>query len=469
MPFQLVWLWTDALLWFLVLSMVIAMAFMRRDPQWWSSWLQVFHSRQGVICGLILMTFMGIALLDSIHVRMALPNETGFDGTTYDAMSVSVLDLILMPLGQTFEETYSAPFSLHLFVKKMLVGADDQFVLDYPRLLWGGVDLTDVNQRASNIYHILIIAFIKAMIVWALVMTGLWANHFFKRKNAKLAWKVLWRDSPKEIPRLTASITIAVILMILFSATDLSAVYHIMGTDKIGMDVFYQGVKSIRTGLIIGTVTTLFMLPCAVIGGMLAGYFRGWTDDVIQYIYSTLNAIPSVLLIAAAALVLQLYIIQHVDWFPTVEQRADARLLMLCGVLGLTNWTTLCRLLRGETLKLRQADYVLAARTMGVPSYKILWRHILPNILPIIIVVMVLDFSTFVLMEAVLSYVGVGVDPTTSSWGNMINRARLELARDPMVWWSLTTAFVLMFTLVLSANLFADKVRDAFDPKLQQV
>jgi len=142
---------------------------------------------------------------------------------------------------------------------------------------------------------------------------------------------------------------------------------------------------------------------------------------------------------------------------------------MLCMILGLTNWTTLCRLLRGETLKLREADYVLAARTLGVPSYLILWRHILPNILPMILVIMVLEFSNFVLIEAVLSYVGVGVDPTTLSWGNMINRARLELAREPMVWWSLTTAFLLMFTLVLAANLFADKVRDAFDPRLQKV
>lgn len=469
MAFQMVWLWTDVLLWFLVFAIAVAMAFMRRDAQWWSSWLRVFHSRQGVVCGLILMTFMGVALLDSIHFRLPLAEEASFDGVSYDSTSVSVLDLVLWPVGQEFEETYSAPLSLHLFVKKMMLNADDQFVLDYPRLLWGGAPLTDVSQRADNIAHILMMAFLKATVAWVVVMACLWANHYSKRKKAKLAWKILWRDAPKEIPRLTAAITIAVILVIVFSAVDLSAVYHLMGTDKIGMDVFYQGIKSIRTGLIIGTVTTLFMLPFAVIGGMLAGYFRGWTDDVIQYIYSTLNAIPSVLLIAAAALVLQLYIIQHADWFPTIDQRADARLLMLCVVLGLTNWTTLCRLLRGETLKLRQADYVLAARTMGVPSYKILWRHILPNVLPLVIVVMVLDFSSFVLMEAVLSYVGVGVDPTTSSWGNMINRARLELARDPTVWWSLATAFILMFTLVLAANLFADKVRDAFDPKLRQV
>ena len=95
-------------------------------------------------------------------------------------------------------------------------------------------------------------------------------------------------------------------------------------------------------------------------------------------------------------------------------------------------------------------------------------RHILPNVMHIILITVVLDFSALVLTEAVLSYVGVGVDPTTLSWGNMINSARLELAREPLVWWPLVAAFVFMFTLVLAANLFADTVRDAFDPRISK-
>ena len=139
--------------------------------------------------------------------------------------------------------------------------------------------------------------------------------------------------------------------------------------------------------------------------------------------------------------------------------RADARLLALCVILGVTSWTGLCRLLRGETLKLRELEYVQAARAFGVGTATILRRHVLPNVMHIVVILAGDGFSGLVLAEAVLSYVGIGVDPNTISFGTMINAARMELARDPMVWWSLVAAFVVMFVLVLAANLFADVVR----------
>ncbi len=131
----------------------------------------------------------------------------------------------------------------------------------------------------------------------------------------------------------------------------------------------------------------------------------------------------------------------------------------------MTSWTGLCRLLRAETLKLREMEYVQAARALGVRQSTILMRHILPNVFHLVLISVALDFSSLVLAEAVLSYVNIGVDPTTESWGNMINSARLEMAREPVVWWSLAAAFLFMFALVLAANLFADAVRDAFDPR----
>ena len=232
-----------------------------------------------------------------------------------------------------------------------------------------------------------------------------------------------------------------------------------------GEDVFYQAVKSIRTGLVLGTLTTLIMLPMAIVFGILAGFFRGWVDDVIQYVYTTLNSIPGVLLIAASILMVQVYMANHEQDFTSVIIRADMRLLFLCLILGVTNWTGLCRLLRAETLKLREMEYVQAAQALGVKQGMILVRHILPNVMHIVLISVVLDFSSLVLAEAVLSYINIGVDPTTYSWGNMINGARLEMAREPIVWWSLSAAFVFMFTLVLAANLFADTVQDAFDPR----
>jgi peptide/nickel transport system permease protein len=161
------------------------------------------------------------------------------------------------------------------------------------------------------------------------------------------------------------------------------------------------------------------------------------------------------------------YIDTHPERFTTAVERADLRLVFLCIILGVTSWTGLARLLRGETLKLRELDYIQAAQAFGVRHGRIITRHILPNVMHIVLITLVLDFSALVLAEAVLSYVGVGVDPSMNSFGTMINAARLEMAREPMVWWTLAAAFAFMFVLVLAANLLADAVRDALDPRVR--
>jgi peptide/nickel transport system permease protein len=142
-------------------------------------------------------------------------------------------------------------------------------------------------------------------------------------------------------------------------------------------------------------------------------------------------------------------------------------LVQLCVVMGLTGWVSLCRVLRGEAMKLREREFVQAALALGVSRLRVIWKHIVPNVMHLVLISVVLRFSGLVLAEAVLSYIGVGVGPDTQSWGSMIDQARSELGRDPMVWWSLAAAFVAMFALVLSANLFGDAVRDALDPRLR--
>jgi len=163
----------------------------------------------------------------------------------------------------------------------------------------------------------------------------------------------------------------------------------------------------------------------------------------------------------------QVYVDGNPSLFPTSAQRSDFRLLMLCAILGAVSWTGLARLLRGEALKISQLEYIQAAHAFGVRDARILARHILPNVSHIVIIAMVMDFSGLVLAEAVLSYVGVGVDPSTNSFGTMINAARMEMSREPVVWWALATAFAFMFALVLAANLFADAARDGFDPRVR--
>jgi peptide/nickel transport system permease protein len=286
--------------------------------------------------------------------------------------------------------------------------------------------------------------------------------------HIKHAWNQIWRGET-EVPWRAILLTLLVLCALGGATIALAVHYHVFGTDKVGQDVLYQALKGIRTGLVIGTLTTLVMLPFALALGIAAGYFGGWIDDAIQYVYTTLNSIPGVLLIAASVLMMQVYIDGHPELFPTAAQRADLRLLFLCIILGVTSWTGLCRLLRGEALKLKELEYIQAAHAFGVRHHRIIARHILPNVMHIVLISVVMEFSGLVLAEAVLSYVGVGVDPSMNSFGTMINNARLEMAREPMVWWSLAAAFVFMVTLVLAANLFADAVRDAFDPRVRMI
>jgi peptide/nickel transport system permease protein len=295
----------------------------------------------------------------------------------------------------------------------------------------------------------------------------LWIIASFPR-NRKSSSLKNHREAVQQKAQRAVIIATLIIAALIGATINLATVYHVLGTDKVGQDVLYLSLKSIRTGLIIGSVTTLVTLPLALFLGVAAGYFRGWVDDVIQYLYTVLSSIPSVLLIAAAVLMMQVTIDTHPGWFDTAASRADLRLVFLCLILGMTSWTGLCRLLRGETLKLRELEYIQAAQSFGVSSLRILSRHIMPNVMHIILISLVMDFSGLVLAEAVLSYVGVGVDPSMISFGTMINGARLEMAREPMVWWALAAAFGFMLVLVLAANLFADAVRDAFDPRLNR-
>jgi peptide/nickel transport system permease protein len=271
------------------------------------------------------------------------------------------------------------------------------------------------------------------------------------------------RSTP--VPWHVALATLWLLCLLVGPATVLSGPYHLLGTDLTGNDVLFQSLKSIRTAFVIGTLSTVATLPLAVTLGLLAGYFKGWVDEAIQYLYTVLSSVPNVLLIAACVLMVQVFLDKNPDLFETGAERADLKLFLLCVVLGVTGWAGLCRLLRGETMKLRELDYVQAASAFGVSHARILARHIFPNVAHLMLIVTVLEFSSLILYEAVLSYVGVGVDPSMNSFGGMINLARKEMSRDPVVWWSFAAAFGFMVTLVLAANLFADGVRDAFDPR----
>jgi peptide/nickel transport system permease protein len=396
----------------------------------------------------VLACFVAIGLADSLHFR---PRLEGGASAAYSPEVLSVLDLALRNLRERRERTYSAPLATRLYSREQIEGPDGKPVREFPRLRYGGSHLQDEAEKPGDIAASVGLGLL--IVAGAAALIGLMARALQRRRP--------------EVPWRAAGATVLFILAVALPVMLVARNYHVLGTDKVGQDVLYQALKSIRVSLIIGTLTTLVLLPLGVALGVMAGYFKGWVDDIIQYVYTTLNSIPGVLLIAAAVLMMQVVIDRNADWFPTAAQRADFRLLILCAILGLTSWTGLARLLRGEALKLSQLEYIQAAHALGVADARILSRHILPNVSHIIIIAMVMDFSGLVLAEAVLSYVGVGVDPATTSFGTMINSARLEMGREPIVWWSLAAAFSFMFLLVLAANLFADAVRDGFDPRVR--
>ena len=447
MPYVLA---TDALVWLLVAAALGYGWYCRRRPHLAVAWLRVFRSPAAVGSSVVLAAFLLVGLLDSLHFRPRLDGPAGAPAA-YSTEIVSVLDVALAHLRGRGEKTYSAPLATRSYAKEQIELADGRQQRDYPRLKFGGAHLKDEGDWAEDVSRRALAGLAAAMVLSFGVVLGV---------------RRLVRRRP-DIPWRAGGVALVALLLVAGPAVALCTHYHVLGTDKVGQDVFYLALKSIRTSLVIGTVTTLVLLPVGIALGTMAGYFRGRVDDAIQYVYTTLNSIPGVLLIAASVLMMQVVIDRHPEWFSFAAQRADFRLLVLCAILGLTSWTGLARLLRGETLKLSQLEYVQAAHALGVRSRRILARHILPNVSHIVIITMVMDFSGLVLAEAVLSYVGVGVDPSTNSFGTMINAARLEMSREPVVWWSLATAFAFMLALVLAANLFADAARDGFDPRVR--
>ena len=437
MGIQPVLLWSDVLLFVLIGAIVALALWARRQEALRAAWARVAGNGMAMAAATVLGVFVLVGLLDSLHYRARLDAKPG-EPVRYAVEVNSALDALLAELRQRGEKTYSAPLATHLYAKEAI---GDSAQRDFPRLKHGGshlgADLAghefDIAIRVSRGCAGGLVAWLLLVAAWSR-LRGLEIIPMLKGGTDGAAIRAV-------------SLTLLPILLLLGVLVSLGGGYHVFGTDKVGQDVLYLSLKSIRTGLLIGTLTTLVMLPLAVLLGILAGYVGGWVDDLIQYLYTTLSSIPGVLLIAAAVLMMQVIIDTHPDWFATSAERADARLL------------------RGETLKLRELEFVQAAQAFGVGRFAIMRRHILPNLMHIVLIALVMDFSGLVLAEAVLSYVGVGVDPTTISFGTMINTARMELAREPMVWWSLAAAFSFMFALVLAANLFADAVRDAFDPR----
>ena len=463
-------LWTDGAIWLLIAALVAYTVTVLRKPQLAANWAKVFRDAAALSSSLVLVLCLLVTLLDSVHYRPRLPPAPTATGAAnaapaYESRTRSLLDEALWGLIQSRESTYSRPLSYLGFTKESLI-VNGQAQRVAPRLQFGGKHLTDpatqwLGDVAAKAAKGAVLDALFALLLSAALLLAI--SRAQRLPLAQVWTQVRARSTP--VPWHVALATVWVLCLLVGMAATLSGPYHLLGTDLTGNDVLFQSLKSIRTAFVIGTLATVATLPLAVTLGLLAGYFRGWVDELIQYLYTVLSSVPNVLLIAACVLMVQVFLDKNPDLFETGAERADLKLFLLCVVLGVTGWAGLCRLLRGETMKLRELDYVQAASAFGVSHTRILVRHIFPNVAHLMLIVTVLEFSSLILYEAVLSYVGVGVDPSMNSFGGMINLARKEMSRDPVVWWSFAAAFGFMVTLVLAANLFADGVRDAFDPR----
>jgi peptide/nickel transport system permease protein len=218
-----------------------------------------------------------------------------------------------------------------------------------------------------------------------------------------------------------------------------------LGTDKYGRDILSRLLVGVRVSLGVGLVTVLISLSIGVLLGALAGYFRGRTDDVIMWFINVIWSIPTLLLVFAITLVLgkgfwQVFI-----------------------AIGLTMWVSVARIIRGQVLSVRELEYVEAARALGFSHTRIVLRHILPNVLGPVMVVAASNFASAIVIEAGLSFLGVGVQPPQPSWGLMIKENyNFIITHNPML--ALAPGFAIML-LVLAFNMLGNGLRDALQVK----
>jgi ABC-type dipeptide/oligopeptide/nickel transport system permease subunit len=235
-----------------------------------------------------------------------------------------------------------------------------------------------------------------------------------------------------------------------------------LGTDLFGRSILQKTLLGAHVSMAVGFFSNLIAVPLGMLLGAIAGYYGKWIDDVIVWLYSTLASIPGIVLLLA----LRFAFADQKLFAGSAFQVDLGGMAGLCIALGVMSWIGTCRLVRAETMKIRQLDYVLAARSIGARSFVVLLRHVLPNVLHIGIIQFSLGFVGAIAAEVTLSYLGLGVKDLPS-WGKMINAARIDLVVGR--WNEVTAAVAATFLIILAWNIFGDRLRDALDPRLRNL
>lgn len=216
--------------------------------------------------------------------------------------------------------------------------------------------------------------------------------------------------------------------------------FHLLGTDINGNDVLWQTAGGAKTALLLSIGVAIVSFPVGILLGLIAGYFGGFIDELIQWFYTTIASIPWLLFVITFLMIFG----RGIFWIALA--------------IGLTSWVDLARLIRGETMRIKQYQFIQAARALGMSPFQILLKEILPNTASILRITFALSSSSVILSESILTFIGIGTEPGTSSWGVMIAEAQRELMRDPVVWWNFGAATLLgIFPLVLALNFLAEE------------
>lgn len=218
-----------------------------------------------------------------------------------------------------------------------------------------------------------------------------------------------------------------------------------LGTDVFGRSILFKLFAGAKTAMTLGLLVTCISLPLGLFMGSIAGYFSGKVDAFVQWVYSVIVSVPYILLILAISYIL------------------GKGMLAICVAMGVVGWVGLCRMTRAEFMKLREREFVLASRLMGASDWRLIFRHILPNVMHIIIVAASMEIMGAIKAEVILTYLGVGVQ-NGASWGQMITDAPGELMIG--IWWPTAGVIVTLFLIVFALNRVGDALRDALDPRL---
>ena len=243
----------------------------------------------------------------------------------------------------------------------------------------------------------------------------------------------------------------------------------LLGTDYLGRSVLMRVFHGTKVAFVVGLFASMLSVFIGMTLGLMAGFLGRVVDEIVVYVYSTLASIPYLLLMLALG-----FLIRNGDFKEAYEsfnifgrypsKAVSLGLLNLVIVIGATSWITLCRLVRAEVLKVRELDYVTAARSLGFGRFRIMFKHVLPNVMHLVIINFSLTFVIAIKSEVILTFLNVGVDKEPS-WGQMISIAKNELMKG--VWWPLAAAGTMLFVLTLAVNYVGDALRDALDPKLK--